>query len=85
MRCANENCRSREMKYNFIKITKPGRKTIYYCSQRCFNKSHKVEFRWGFQRDVKDDDDDDVFIIKCGVNCLIMNGIYCLMKYNSKW
>ncbi|GAI84521.1 unnamed protein product, partial [marine sediment metagenome] len=34
---------------DYIKITRPGGKIIYYCSQWCFSKIHKVKFVYGKQ------------------------------------
>lgn len=49
MICENPDCRTNEMKPDFIIIKKLGERTIYYCSQRCFSKTHKVKFVYGKQ------------------------------------
>lgn len=41
MKCANPKCKHPyEMQADFIKVTRPGKRTKYYCSQRCYNKVH---------------------------------------------
>lgn len=49
MQCENPDCKTTEMKPDYIKITRPGGRTIYYCSQWCFSKKHKIKFNYGKQ------------------------------------
>lgn len=49
MICENPDCKTTEMKPDYIKITRLGGGTIYYCSQWCFSKTHKVKFVYGKQ------------------------------------
>lgn len=50
MVCENPNCKSKIMQNDFIKIIKPGERTIYYCSQECFNEIHNPKRKFVFGR-----------------------------------
>lgn len=50
MICANPDCRTTEMKPDFIKIIN-GNKVIYYCSNKCYSKYHKAGYKFKYGKE----------------------------------